>query len=342
MAGGAELVADGLVLTENTSTGLSVSDATATLDNVSILDTAVGPDGLGGQGLAVQNAAVVLVTGSEIAGNSTTSVLASDGAYVELTGTAVVGTRATARPGGGVGLQPQAGGEIRVDDVAVRDCTGPGVYLVNGGAITGRDLRLSGNRFAGAVVFNGVLDVDELSVTDTLPDPEEQLAMGIFTSSEVGDPEVSLRDAALSGHPAGCVVLRGAGSFSLRRAQLSACGTSGLVPALYAMEGVARGEDSATNPGLLLAGSRFESLPGDAIVLDASSALLVADAETGAANSFADIGGEHLWQQGCDAPEEVVVLDGSVVPPVCGSTRVLNFEPSFAIYIDDGAEIVGP
>jgi|GEM_PF-4857721 len=332
---------DCFVITDNTGVGVSVADATAALVDTVISNTNTGPNGLGGQGLSAQDSAVVDVLRGTIEGNSTTSVLSTDGALIRLEGTTVWATQATTRPGGGVGLQPQAAGVIEVVDVDVKDCTGPGAYLVTGGRLVGSDLRLSGNRFAGAVVFDGELEVERLAVSETLPDPEAQLAMGLFTSAELGPPRVDLSDSNFSALPEGCAVLRGPGSFVFRETTFEDCGAPGLAPALYALEGVGVGAEGPTNPGLLLAGSQFRGLAGDAVVLDESSARLAANPATSTPNTFVDVDGEMIWQQGCESAEPVVVTDGSVAAPACGAARILNFSPSFAIYIDDAADVIG-
>ena len=77
--------------------------------------------------------------------------------------------------------------------------------------------------------------------------------------------------------------------------------------------------DSGLFTGLRLRGNRIEQLPGDAILLDASSATL--DARRGPGpNSFGELGGDPLvWQRCGDLPTPEV-LDGSTVTPSCEET----------------------
>ncbi len=329
---GGRLVADRLDLVGNRSVGLVASGfgTSVELTDCAVLDTSPLPDGSRGRGVEVYQDASLTAERLLVARNRDVGLLVAEGsATAELADSTISGTRATGDSAGGLGVAAQDGGVVRLLSTAVIDCDGPGVYLVAQGALEARDTDLVGNGFAGAVVLDGVLDLRGGSLSASRFHPSEGGGVGILGWSVEGPPRIEADDVRFSDLAGPALYLRGPGSYLLSGCEVTDSGSWPTLPGgVMGVEGVRRrhlppGEEQEV--GLLVAGSTFDQLASDAILLDASSVTLDVEPDSGAANSFDDLVGEAVHWQRCTGVEAPEVLDGSVVAPECSEeARVLG------------------
>ena len=270
------------------------------------------PVGFGGHGIEVSRWAHLVLRRTTIERAHGLALLASEGATVELYDSAILDTRENILPGSGQAIVARDGGEVYASGLVIEGSDGPGIYVLEGGRVEGSDVSLVENAFAGAVVFDGSLQLQDSEIRGSRPSGEHGGGAGVFAwaQPESKPPRVSLERVTLDDNPRGGLYLRGPGSYSVVDSTISEVRGGPYTAGVFASEGVGAWEDGAPVRGLQVAESLFEGLDGDGVLLDASSATL-------SGGSFSDLGGEPLYQQRCSDVEPPVVTATPDADPAC-------------------------
>lgn len=322
--GGGRLVAEGLLLDGNRDMGLAAGGTSTTveLENVTVRGTRPIADGRFGRGIAAERGARLDASGLVVADNCDVGLFASDQGTIVGIQDALVSSTASGMDGAsGFGVLLQDGAVLDAEGIQVQDSEGPGIYCVSGATMEASDISLVGNGFAGAVVLDADIALRHASVSGSVPNPSEGGGVGLFAWDAWGGVGIEVEDVAFADIPGPAVYLRGEGTYVVRGCSVGEGGGTARLPGgVLAIEGVGAWRevgDTGHFLGLLLQGNHFAGLPGNALLLDASSATLDVDPETGTANTFADLGGDALVWQSCAASDPPVVLDGSIPEPSC-------------------------
>ncbi len=158
---GATLTATGCTVQESTEAGLYAAGAGTSVEvaDTKLLDTAPGPDGTFGRGIAVELGASLTATGCTVQGNSDSGVFAANaGTSVRLTDTDILDT------------VPSPSGAL-----------GRGIEVQDGATLTATRCTIQGN--TDAAVFAGhvgtVVELTDTAMLDTAPSPDGTLGRGI-------------------------------------------------------------------------------------------------------------------------------------------------------------------
>ena len=329
---GARLVASDLWMEGNRNIGLLIAETgtTVELDQATIRDTETRSDGAFGRGINIQDGASLVAHDLLLDGNYDTGLAAFDAdTTVELENTQISGTKSAAILAGGMGIVTQRGASVTAVDLTVEGNEGPGLEVVSDGSIDAWDFALEGNGFAGAIAFNGRLGLHGGTMSGSVLHPSEGGGVGVFAWDLYGSIDIELEDIVFSDLVGPALYLRGSGRMRMSGCEVTDCGTWPWLPGgVLATEGTeawTEGGETGSFVGLALEGNRFTDLDGDAILLDGSSATLVAHPETGAPNTFADLQGEPLIWQRCGDSTAPEVLDSSMASPICTTeARVLG------------------
>ena len=262
---GARLVARGLLLEGNHDVGLAAFDAgtSVELENATIRDTLPLPDGTGGRGLHVQEAASLVAEDLLVERNREAGLVATD------TGTTVNLDNATIRD-----TQPRPDG---------RD--GLGVSVEAGASLVARGLLLEGNHDLGLLARDSgtTVDLDETRITGTQAAADSAGGSGIAVQDdaslsalglEVQDNEgpglyvvtggtLEAWDAALERNSFASAVVMGGGRVTLHGGMVSG---STLQPSEGGGVGVF-GWDLVGLPDIEVDGVAFSNLAGPALYL---------------------------------------------------------------------------
>ena len=304
---GAALTARDVELDSNHDIGLFAGSAgtTVVLEGGRIAGTLREASGTSGRGIAAQEGAQVVISDVVLEDNRDGALFASDlGTVLQVTDVLVRGTLASDTAGGGVGVVSQMDAEIRAERLEVADSSGPGVFLSDG-LFHCTDCRLVGNQFAGASLLRGRLELIGGTVSGSLATGSRGGGVGVFAWAVFGPPEVLLDGVVFEELPGPAVYLRGPGRYELRDPLFVEVGLTegpfGYPPALVAVDGATSWQESDSgSSGLLLHGAVLRDVPGEGVLLDASSGTLEGVV-------FDQVGGVDLYTQHCDgvAPPEV-------------------------------------
>jgi len=317
---GAEVIADGLLLEQNSEVGLlAVHEGTVVeLDATVVRGSLPLADGSFGRGVAVQGGARLTARDLLLEDNSGAGLIAMDpGTVVDLRETAILGTLASTSGASGIGVVVQGEASVTAEVLGVEDSAGPGLYVVDGGELVIESGSLLRNRFAGGVVLGGDLVLQGGVVEGTGVHPGAGGGAGVFAWDLEAPPRVFLDGVAFSDLVGPAAYLRGAGRYVIRGCSVQEAGTWPWLPGgVLAVEGTGPWRevgDSGLFTGLLLEGNSFSELAGDAVLLDSSSATLDVHTGTGAANTFTDLEGVPMVWQRCAEVPPPEIEDGSVV-----------------------------
>jgi hypothetical protein len=309
---GGLLIGRRLLLEANREVGLFVGgvDAVAELEDSFVTGTLLDASGRVGEAIAVQTGGTLLATGLELTDNQGVGVaLNGIGAYAELADSLVARTSASASLGSGQGVSAQNGAVIAATALVVEDNEGPGLYAVAGGHASFDESSLRRNGFAGVVLLaGGRFTATGGRIDASIPSAGSGGGVGVYAWDLFGANQVELTGTTLSGHPGPGLYVVGEGTVSAVDCSFEDSGAGVLAAA-----GIGRWQHTDDDPaqvGLLLEGNTFDSLTGDAILLDLASATLVG-------NTFTALEGEPLYRQHCDGTEPPDVGAGSPVDPEC-------------------------
>ncbi len=311
---GATLEAVGLTLFGNRGAGLLVASP-GTVAHVEGLRVAMGLGmlhGAGGRGVAVQNGAEFVGTGMVVEDQADLGLLvAGPGAVATIDFARFQRIKRGTDPGTGAGVVVQAGGTLLSEGLWVEDSGGPGLYAVTGGEIVLTSPTLRRNGFAGAVVLDGVLQVEGGEIRDSTIAPDDGGGVGVFVWNRWGVGELGLSGVTLAGHRGPAVYVRGDATVAVGSCELSGNGTPPWLPGgLVALDGVGPWRPFGGGwRGLLWEDNVLTGLAEPSLVLDASSGTF-------------DVG-DLLWQhcEGVPAPQLAVGQQ-----PSCAETP-LELEP---------------
>jgi hypothetical protein len=325
MQDGAHLSARELLVEGNEGGGLFVggAGALAELDDTRIVGTRPGGELDQGQGLSAVSGGRVVATGLILEENHGIGLFAANGlSSVVVHGGRITDTQPSTITGGGLGVIVQGQeAAVELQDVVISGSTGPGAY-VDSGRFDCRGCSLTGNEFAAVVVIGGVVNLDGGNISSTGASGERGGGVGVFcwNHPEVeDDPALEVRGTRFADLPGPAVYLRGVGRYDVRHAEVHACasadGPFGSPPAVVVVEGIGQ---AGPSDGLFLSGNLFSDLPGDAILLDASSATLLS-------NLFQGIGGYDVYTQHCEGvPAPEIVPPDATINDCQGFPRVLE------------------
>ncbi len=215
VADGASLTATGCTVQGSTSSGVVADDAgtAVSLVNTQILDTAPGPDGSGGFGVAALDGASLTATGCTVQRNTEGGVVAFDPeTVVDLVDTEVLDTVSTPDGSSGFGVQVGIGASLTATGCTVRGNTKVGVFVLNvgtavelvdteildtvsgpegtdgvgievidGAALTANGCTVRGNTGIGVVAgnFGTVVELVDTGILDTAPSPDGGFGRGV-------------------------------------------------------------------------------------------------------------------------------------------------------------------
>jgi len=301
---GATLVATGCTVEANTEVGVfAIEDATTVeLVDTVVTDTAPRPDGDQGWGIGVQDGAALVATGCTVEESTGIGVFAvSEATNVQMVDTEVRDTRRGLVTGFALGVFAQEGATLALRSCAVSGTEGPGVYAVLGAHVSVTSTTLASNSFAGALVLEATVTLDDVTLTDTVPDAQWGGGFGVYATDHFGPPSLTLTRSTLGPHPYAAVWLDGDGTYLLEDNDLSGSDPFDLRGrpihgnAVFAERGVTAWDGTT---GLSLVGNRLHGVTDVAVLLDASSASL--DGNTFEGN------GVDVWQQRCDGVAQLV------------------------------------
>jgi hypothetical protein len=315
---GARLLARDLLIEDNEGVGLFVGGlgSTAEVSDVRILSTRPAGELDLGQGLSAAVGGTITAEDLVARDNHGIGVFAVGGitplaaaTTISVEGGLIEDTTSSTVHGGGIGVAAQGrDARLVLQDVTVRGSTGPGAY-VDSGRIACTDCRLEENQFAGVVSISGSVRLDGGTVSRIGADGPRGGGVGLYAWAHPdvgGFPELHLDSTALEDLPGPAIYLRGAGLYDIREATISnvagVAGPFGSPPGLFAAEGVI---SAGKTRHLVIAGTRFEDLPGDAILLDASSATVMGCA-------FDDVEGFDVYAQHCESLAPPTVAGESI------------------------------
>lgn len=301
---GASVTANGCTIQRTSDVGLYASGAGTTIDLVEteILDTSVSPAAGHGRGIVAQNGARVTASRCTVQGNTEIGVFAAGvDAHVDLVDTLVLETHRGRDYGLALGMAAQDDAEISARNTEISDSDGPGVYVVDGGRVQLDQSLLARNGFAGALALHGSLTFATTTITDTLPDDEWGGGFGVYTTDYHGSASISLLDSTIGPQVYAAVWLDGPGAYDIERNDLS--GSAGVIQGGYTLHGNAVFAENGVTAwdgasGLLLSGNTIREAAGIGVLLQGSSATLVANGWSG---NLSD-----LRQQDCDGPDGVI------------------------------------
>jgi|GEM_PF-3429275 len=327
---GAQVDATRVELLDNAGVGAQAEGQGTRLEllDSSVRGTRLSDDAEGGMAVAAARGAHVELRGFALQDNQGGGVLASNGSTLILREGTIAGTRSGARSAGAV-LGAQFTGQIDAQDVLLTDNEGPGIYIYSDGAVVLQGVDIVRSGFAGAVVLDGSLEMTDSSIVETQPHPSEGGGVGVYASDVAGLPQVLMQSSLFQDLAGPALYLRGTGSAQMRGCTVRDAGAWPSMPGgVLATGGIGTwnpsGGPNGTSTGLLLAGNRFESLRGDAVLLDGALGTLDIDAAAGP-NTFADVPGAPLYVQCGAEGTPAQVLDGSGADPSCrGQARPLG------------------
>ncbi len=341
---GATLTATRLLVTDNHAGGLTAAapGTTVNLLDSQVLNTHPLEDGRFGRGISVMDGASLVATDLTAEGNHDLGIGGwHQGTTLQLTATKVRDTHTAIDTNGGVGIYLSGGAQGTIDDLEVEGGDGPGIYVAVGGSVTGSSVTLAQNGFAGAVVNHGQLTLRDATITEAVFHPNDGGGLGILGRSLEGASALELENVSFDNLPGSALYLRGNGSYQVRNCTFSDTGDEASQPGgVLAVEGVTAWHEIGSTglfSGLLLEGNEFTQLPGDAILLDNSSAMLASHPETGEPNLFSQVAGEPLVWQRCSEANQPEILDASVGQTPCSDApRILGPLLEFWLRVDVG------
>ena len=300
---GAELTADACILEDNTQFGLGVQglDARADLGEVTIRDTNADDRGNYGYGVEVLGGAELVMEQCTLEDNTAAGMfVVAAGSSATLTDTTVQGTRRPATQTTGVGVIAQDRAHISLIGGSIGPQDGPGLLAISEGEIQCTGCSLDASAFAGAVVWSGVLTMEDASISGTRVDANEGGGIGIYASDVLGPSEVRLQRTHIRDSLYSALWIEGEGLYEIEDCELD--GASGMAleypngettllqgDAIYAAEVGAQWDGEA---GLLLSGNTIRGSARAGVLLDHSTATLEG-------NTFED-NGVDLVQQDWD------------------------------------------
>lgn len=341
---GAALVARDLLLERNRGVAMSLMSpgTSAEFAGAVIRDTRPHPDGTFGRGIEVVEGARLVAEDLLVDGNHDVGMAVNGlGSTAVLSDSTISSTLGATDGVSGIGLVVQDDALVTASSLVLQGNDGPGAYVYLGGTLEAWDSSLAHNGFAGVAVFHAALRLEGGTVSESIAHPSEGGGVGVFGWDVWGSPDIEAVGVTFIDLPGPALYLRGQGRYRARGCRVEGSGTFPWLPGgVLAVEGVGRWEPVGVGDlfrGLLLEGNEFAALPGDAILLDGSSATLLADPVSGEANSFPGVGGEPLIWQRCGTMDPPEVLDGSVPEPSCGSpARALGPLLEYRLWLAEG------
>jgi hypothetical protein len=298
-----------LLLLDNHSVGAlaGLPGSRISLRDSAIQRTQPARDGSFGRGVELAMGGTLVAWDTDIDENHEIGVhVRGAGSRAELHRVHVRATRDGADLLAGMGIVLSGGGTMLGEDVVVAMGDGPGLLASDGGTAICGDCRITGNRFAGAVAWGGVLTLEGGEIRGSRRHPDYGGGAGVFAWSNFEASELTLLGTTFEGLPGPAVYLREPGSYELWDVLLDGVGTAADAPGgLVALDGIGPWDGSAAPgeaAGLLVQGTEFRGIPGDAVLLHDSGATL-------AGNVFVDVGGADVHRQACDGAPELELLD---------------------------------
>ena len=282
---GAELTADGCLLEDNTQFGMGLQGpgTRANLTDVIIRDTNPDDRGNYGYGVEVIGGAELFMEQCTVDGNTTAGLLVTTAASTAtLTDTTIQGTQRPTQQTTGLGIIAQDRARIDVIDSSIGSHEGPGLMAIGEGEIHCTGCSLDTNTFAGAVVWSGVLSMEDTTIAGTIPDVNEGGGIGIYAGDVLGPSEVRLQRTHIQDSLYAALWFEGSGLYEIEDCELD--GASGMPieypngetmllqgDGIYAVD-IGRQWDG--EGGLLLRGTTIRGSARAGVLLDRSTATL--------------------------------------------------------------------
>ena len=336
---GGVIRASGCVIEGNTVAGVAAinNNSDIELTDSVVRGTLPNSTGMWGRGIDVEEGARATVTSCEVDHNFEAGIYAySPGSVITVTDTIVSNTLRHAAMTSAFGIASQAEAVIEATNLTVVDSQGPGLFSAEDSSMSCTDCILTGNAFAGAVVWAADLVVADSQISGTIMDANEGGGMGIYAATEgVMTTRLTLTGTTIEEHSYAAVWLLGNGEYVLQDNELyGGSGAPLALPdgselllhgnAVYATFGV-QPWDGET--GLLLEGNAFRDSVGPALFLDDSSATLSGNQYSANATD--------LLQQNCDEAMPPEGLEEAGDTELCPQYEYMTVDFQFRIYMED-------
>lgn len=283
-----------------------------------------------GRGVNVQEGAALTCTGCTFDESHDVGVIA-DGptTTATLVDSTLSNTRTASRTRGAMGVAIQDAATVLGEGLVITGTEGPGVYAVTGGHFGCVGCVLDENGFAGVVVLDGEIDLDDTRVDGARGDASSGGGVGLFALGGYGPTRVELDGVELTGNRYAAAWLEGPGVFRIENSRLE--GGPGVDfgavtvhgNAVFARDGLL-GWDGTT--GLSLTGSTLSG-SRSAILLHGASADL-------SGVVFAD-NTVDLAQQACaEVPSPTHVPD-TATRDLCPEQWQVVVPLSYGLYLED-------
>ena len=197
------------------------TNATASIADVDVSDTASTSSGAAGRGLEVKQRAVVRLDRCRFDGGHDVGIYVSDpGTRLELADVDVLHTRPGTDQAVAIGVAVQIQAELDAQRLTVTGTAGPGLYLGSYGVATCDDCDFSDNGFAGVALLGGTLRLAGAAILDTRQDPSVGGGIGVFADPDGRSNTIDITDTEIGGQPVAALWLASPGQFSIANNRL--------------------------------------------------------------------------------------------------------------------------
>lgn len=314
---GASLVAASLLVEDSTGFGVGAMHEGTLIDiaDSEVRGTRLTPGGHSGTGIGASAGARLLAARVVSADNRLAGWLFSGpGVTAELVDCEATGTLPAADPGTGAGIIVQSAASVLATRPGVEGNAAPGAIVQAGGFLSLVDADVVANGFAGAVALDGGhLSLEGGRVRGTVPSADFGGGLGVYSWDEEAPSTVDLSGVSFEDLAGPGVYVIGEGGYRVSGCTFEDSGSGGLPGGVFAAGGVRRWTDAGEGipaSGLLVDASSFESLGGDGVLLDESTATL-------SSNEFLDLAGLDLYVQRCESVPPPLVDGQEPAEPWC-------------------------
>lgn len=247
-----------------------------------------------------------------------------------LTDVAILATARDTDAAMATGIGVATDGVLEATGLVVRSTEGPGLVCGNGAVCACSECTFEDNTFAGVVVTEAELRLEDSTVDGTLADAGAAGVVGVFCFGAAYEPKLRLDGVEVGGSALAAVLLVGPGDVRIVDSTLSG-GVDGAASDIHpALDGVVV-TGNADGPALRISDTTLAGSLGVGILLDASDATLSGLTWEG--------NGTDFWQQRCAEVDTQVSCPDDANCEICPADEGghdLRVElDAFDLYLDD-------